>query len=86
MATLVLRLIMLSEETNSGWFDDPTSPKSADLIAAYGQNQDTLKAALCQRTADGLEWQQLEEARLGKIIVKAWSGGYDLVEDVVRRT
>lgn len=84
LATFLWRLMTSGEETDSGWSDDPISPRSDDPVADYGQNQDTLKAALCQRAADGLEWQQLEEARLGKVIVKAWSGGYESVEDVVK--
>jgi hypothetical protein len=28
-------------------------------------------------------WQELEEARLGKVLIKAWSRGYDSAEQVV---
>jgi hypothetical protein len=83
-ATFVWRLMTSGEETNSSWPDDPNSPRSDDPVADYGQNQDTLKAALCQRATDGLEWQQLEEARLGNVLVKAWSGGYEGAGDVMR--
>lgn len=75
---------MCGEKTNSGWPNDPNSPRSDDLVADNGKSQDTLKAALCQRAADGLEWQQLEEERLGNVFVEAWNGENKSAEDVTR--
>jgi hypothetical protein len=83
-ATFVWRLMTNGEQTHDYDSGDPNSPRSGDPVADYGQNADTLKAAMLQRAADGLEWQQLEEERLGKVLVKAWNGGYESVEEVTK--
>lgn len=82
-ATFVWRLMTTGEETNSAWPSEPNSPRPDDPVADYGQNADTLQAAMLQRAADGVEWQELEAERLGQVLVKAWSGGYGSAEEVM---
>ncbi|KAJ4371055.1 hypothetical protein N0V86_008750 [Didymella sp. IMI 355093] len=83
-ATFVWRLMTNGEQSCGYESWEPNSPRPGDSVADYGQNADTRKAAMLQRAADGLEWQQLEEEQLGKVLVKAWNGGYESVEEVTK--
>lgn len=83
-ATFVWRLMLSDEDTGLVWPNNSTCPRSDIPIADYGQNRDTLEAALWQRAADDLEWQQLEGARLGRVLAKAWNGGYESARDVMK--
>ncbi|XPS77573.1 hypothetical protein M3J07_009601 [Ascochyta lentis] len=82
LATFVWRLMTGSEQEKFGWPWEPSSPKWDDTTADYGQNYDTLDYAIDQRANEGL-WQELEEERLGQVLIRAWDGGYESVEDVM---
>lgn len=72
------------EEMGSYGPCEPNSPRPRGPVAYYGQNKDTLESVMHQRDTDGLMWQKREEERLGKVLVKAWDGGYEGADDVVK--
>lgn len=82
-ATFVWRLMTTGEQLHPHWLWDPNSLRPDDPIADYGQNKDTLEAVMRERDANGNMWQELEEERLGRVLVKAWNGGYESAADVM---
>ena len=82
-AIFVWRLMTPCEPTDPYWPWEPSSPRPDDPIADYGQNKDTLQALMSEKHGDSDIWQELEDERLGKVLIKAWKGGYESAEDVV---
>ena len=70
-ATFVWRLMTIGEQLHPHWLWHPNSLRPDDPVADYGQNKDTLEAAMRERDAKGNMWQELEEERLGRVLVKA---------------
>jgi hypothetical protein len=80
-ATFVWKLMTndYTEESPSAatWCWEPCCPVEGGC-KPYDENREVFD----ERYTEGM-WQELEEARLGKVLVKAWSRGYDSAEQVV---
>ncbi|KAF3043817.1 hypothetical protein E8E12_010549 [Didymella heteroderae] len=82
-ATLVWRLMTLGEVTGAGLMTlEARNPMN--LLWYMGKTRIRSKLWMCQKAIDGLEWRQLGEERLGKLLVKAWSSGYECTKEAMK--